>query len=92
MFEGYIVDKSNDRIWVIPEMTKEEITGKSEKELNALLSGKYHGEGFNFDTKNINEETVSSLQVGQKVIVTFDNYLYLFLGRFEKDNVLVILY
>ncbi|MFL0366183.1 DUF3221 domain-containing protein [Pseudobacillus sp. 179-B 2D1 NHS] len=71
--KGYIVDKSKDEVWVISEIQKEEIVGKSEKELYALvMSEKYHGKGYMVDTKDIDKETVSSLQVGQKVSVNYD--------------------
>ncbi|MGG3452301.1 YobA family protein [Domibacillus aminovorans] len=73
--KGYIVDKSKDSIWVIPEIKKEEIIGKNEKELYALvMSEKYHGKGYSVDTKDIDKETVTSLQVGQKVVVKFDAF------------------
>lgn len=73
--EGYIVDKDKDNVWVISEIKKEEIIGKSEEELYALvMSEKYHGEGYMVDIKDIDKETVSSLQVGQKVIVNFDTF------------------
>ncbi|KKB34766.1 YobA family protein [Bacillus thermotolerans] len=71
--EGYIVNKDKARIWVIPEINKEELIGKSEEEVFALvMSEKYHGEGYMVDAKDIDKELVSSLQVGQKVIVHFD--------------------
>ncbi|KKB33093.1 YobA family protein [Bacillus thermotolerans] len=73
--EGYIVNKDKDRIWVIPEIKKEELIGKSEEEVFALvMSEKYHGEGYMVDAKDIDKEMVSSLQVGQKVIVNFDTF------------------
>lgn len=73
--EGYIVKKFDDsKLWVIPEMTTAEITGKDQKELDDLLNKKYEGKGFHFSVDDIDEETLSSLQVGQKVKVTFDKY------------------
>lgn len=73
--EGYIVKKFNDgKLWVIPEMTTAEITGKDQKQLNDLLNEKYEGKGFHFSVEDIDEEILSSLQIGQKVKVTFDKY------------------
>ncbi|WP_269799224.1 DUF3221 domain-containing protein [Bacillus xiapuensis] len=55
-------------------MTLPQITGKDQKELDDLLNKKYEGKGFHFSVEDIDEETLSSLQVGRKVKVTFDKY------------------
>ena len=71
---GYIVSKDEDSIWVMPNIKKGELMGKSQEDLDALLKEKYEaGEGVDFKLDKIDKQTISSLQVGQKVVVTHDS-------------------
>ncbi|CAM3829009.1 hypothetical protein GCM10009865_05780 [Aeromicrobium ponti] len=73
--EGYIVRIfDSGKIWVIPEITKSEIAGKSEEEINKILNDKYEGKGFHFSVEDIDKEVLAALKVGQKVSVKFDIY------------------
>ncbi|UAT32901.1 YobA family protein (plasmid) [Bacillus badius] len=72
---GYIVKKDEEAILVIPKITKDEITGKNEEELEKLSKEKYEGKGVSFKFDNMNEidkDTISALQVGQKVTIKHD--------------------
>lgn len=70
--KGYIVEKNENSIWVIPEIKKEELMGKNQEELDALLHEKYEDKGYNFALDDIDKETISSLHVGQQVVVEYD--------------------
>ncbi|WP_039235214.1 DUF3221 domain-containing protein [Bacillus thermotolerans] len=71
---GYIVRKDEIHIRVMPEITKEELKGKNEKELESLLRKKYEGKGVNFDIDKIDQQTMSSLHVGQRVVIKHDMF------------------
>ncbi|WP_191991738.1 DUF3221 domain-containing protein [Bacillus aerolatus] len=74
---GYIVRKDERHIRVMPKITKEELMGKNEEALEALLREKYDGQGVSFRTADmdaINEKTISALHVGQKVVIKHDMY------------------
>jgi hypothetical protein len=71
---GYIVSKDEDSLWVIPNIKKEELMVKSKESLDVFLKEKYEaGEGIDFKLDNIDEQTVSSLHIGQKVVVTYNS-------------------
>ncbi|WNS78492.1 DUF3221 domain-containing protein [Domibacillus sp. DTU_2020_1001157_1_SI_ALB_TIR_016] len=69
--EGYIVKKTEDEIRVITEIKKEEIMG-NEEQIDSLIKEKYDGKGYVFNLNKIHERTKSSLNVGQKVVVEYD--------------------
>uniref|UniRef100_C5D887 Lipoprotein n=1 Tax=Geobacillus sp. (strain WCH70) TaxID=471223 RepID=C5D887_GEOSW len=63
--EGYIISKSDDSIWVISRIEKDDIQNETKKELNELFQGK----GVIFDIRNISQETKMRLEEKQKVKV-----------------------
>lgn len=69
--QGYIMKKTEDEIRVITEIKKEEIMG-NEEQINSLIKEKYESKGYVFNLNKINEKTKSSLNIGQKVIVEYD--------------------
>lgn len=69
--KGYIVKKNGDKIRVITEIKKEEIMG-SQEQIDSLLKEKYEGKGYVFNLNKIDERIKSSLNVGQKVVVEYD--------------------
>ncbi|MCM3790496.1 YobA family protein [Domibacillus indicus] len=69
--EGYIVKKTGDEIRVITEIRKEEIMGNQEQ-IDSLIKEKYESKGYVFNLNKIDEQTKSSLNAGQKVIVEYD--------------------
>lgn len=69
--EGYIVKKTEDEIRVITEIKKKEIMGNQEQ-IDFLIKEKYGGKGYVFNLNKIDEKAKSSLNVGQRVIVEYD--------------------
>ncbi|MEM1504931.1 DUF3221 domain-containing protein [Domibacillus sp. 8LH] len=69
--EGYIVKKTEDKIRVITEIKKEEIMGNQEQ-IDSLLKEKYEGKGYVFNLNKMDERIKSSLNVGKKVMVEYD--------------------
>lgn len=69
--EGYIVKKTEDEIRVITEIRKEEIMGNQEQ-IDSLLKEKYESKGYVFNLNKIDKKTKSSLNVGQKVVIEYD--------------------